>query len=94
MQQDQTFIDKCYKDKNGKVVLAQTPNLPILLWAVTALLTRFLFESGTVHTALSYAGFGLLFTWCWLEIFQGVNYFRRVLGFVILAALLWSRAQG
>ena len=85
------MLDSIFKDDTGRVVIAQFPNAPILLWAVTALLTRFLFEEGTIHTALSYAGFGLLFTWCWLEIFQGVNYFRRALGSIVMALLLISR---
>jgi hypothetical protein len=32
-----------------------------------------------------------LFTWAWQELFQGVNYFRRSLGLVVLLGAIASR---
>ncbi|HEY9908282.1 MAG TPA: hypothetical protein V6D18_11845 [Thermosynechococcaceae cyanobacterium] len=35
--------------------------------------------------------FGSLFTWAWLELFQGVNYFRRSLGLIVLLGAIASK---
>ena len=86
----QSFIEKCYKDKNGKVTLAQTPNLPIIVGLLAGLL-RSAVAHGTVHSVLDLIAFGALFTWAWLELFQGSNYFRRLLGAVVLGLLIWNR---
>jgi len=32
-----------------------------------------------------------LFTWAWQELFEGVNYFRRALGLVVLIGCIASR---
>jgi hypothetical protein len=86
----QTFIDRCYRDKNGKVVIGQKPNLPILIWISTIFII--FFTEGRLYTLIDLVGFGALFTWAWLELFDGVNYFRRVLGFIVLISLIYSRA--
>lgn len=81
------FIDKCFRDKSGDVVLAQWPNVPVIV-GVVALVLAWAFGGLLEFIALMVA-FGAWFTWAWLEVFQGVNYFRRglgVLGFVILLA--------
>jgi hypothetical protein len=44
-----------------------------------------------IHTGLDAIAFGSLFTWAWLELFQGVNYFRRALGFIVLLFAIASR---
>jgi hypothetical protein len=36
---------------------------------------------------------GSLFTWAWLELFQGVNYFRRAIGLGVFIAIIVSRIQ-
>lgn len=86
-----TFIDKAFKDTEGKWALAAAPNLPILTWFI-ALLISFLVH-GTLHILLATLQQGALFVWAWLELFQGVNYFRRSLGFVVLVYILWSAAH-
>ena len=86
----QNFIEKCYKDKNGKITLAQIPNPPLIVGLLAGLL-RSVLGHGTVHGVLDLVGFGALFTWAWLELFQGSNYFRRLLGAVVLVLLIWNR---
>ncbi len=49
-----------------------------------ASLLQLIVTSGKLHTGLVWIAFGALFTWAWLEVFQGVNYFRRALGLVVL----------
>jgi hypothetical protein len=85
----QNFIDKCLKDSEGKTVLAQKPNFPILIWLGSLLLRPIL--SGNLYTLIDLIGFGALFTWAYLELFQGINYFRRLLGLVVLIVALYSR---
>lgn len=89
MAQQQSFLEKCYKDASGRVVLFQAPNLPIIVWLVTLVLSK-LFVSGSVHDMLRVISFGALFTWAWLELFSGSNYLRRVLGFVVLVVTIFS----
>lgn len=88
-QKQQTFIEKCFKDEEGNLGLFQSPNLPVIVWLSCLLLSR-LIETGRLHDLLVLVGFGALFTWAWLELFSGTNYFRRALGLVVLAYLLYS----
>ncbi|MCC5634674.1 hypothetical protein LC593_02195 [Nostoc sp. CHAB 5844] len=83
---ENTLIDKIFRDSNGNIVIAQMPNPPLILGVVASLLT-FVFPSGTINTVLYILANGALFTWAWLEIFQGVNYFRRTLGLVVLIGM-------
>ncbi len=82
-----TLVDKTFRDSDGKIVLAQMPNLPIIVWTVTSLLAL-IFTSGKINTVLEVLANGSLFTWAWLELFQGVNYFRRALGLAVLIGII------
>ena len=82
-------VRKVFKDKNGKIVLGQKPNLPIIVWFTALLLTKI--TNSTLQDLFAIMSFGALFTWAWLELFQGVNYFRRVLGLLVLVMSIWSR---
>jgi hypothetical protein len=85
-----TRFDKIFHDDRGNLVIIQPPNLPILVW-VTVTLLKFVFQSGSVYLGLDAIAFGSLFTWAWLELFDGVNYFRRGLGLVVLIGAIASR---
>ena len=87
---ENTLLDKIFRDREGKVVLAQIPNLPLIVWIVASLL-RLIFTTGKVNIGLEAIAFGSLFTWAWEELFQGVNYFRRVLGLLVLVGLIASK---
>lgn len=84
-----TFINKCLKDKDGHWAIASAPNLPLIVWFVAMLASK-LFNGRPAQFASTVA-FGALFTWAWLELFSGVNYFRRALGLVILVAVIWNK---
>ena len=86
----ETLFDKFFCDDQGNIVIAQPPNPPIILWGVASLL-KLVFTSGLTNVALDLIAFGSLFTWAWLELFQGVNYFRRSLGFIILIGFVGFR---
>lgn len=79
-----------FKDKHGKVVVWQKLNPPIILWIVSTAASK-LIKHGTWHNLLDIVAFGAIFTWAWLEIFQGASPFRRVLGAVVLILSIRSR---
>ena len=88
-----TLFDKIFRDSDGNIVVAQLPNLPIIVW-ITASLLKLVFTTGEINTGLDALAFGSLFTWAWLELFQGVNYFRRALGLGVLIGVMVSRTVG
>lgn len=87
---ENTLVDKTFRDGNGKIVIAQMPNLPLIVWIVASLLSL-IFTSGKTNTVLDLLANGSLFTWAWLELFQGVNYFRRALGLAVLIGIIASK---
>ncbi|RAP36640.1 hypothetical protein B1207_07495 [Legionella quinlivanii] len=78
------FLD-FFRDKQNRIVIFQFPNWPLILWFVFAVLD-YLWSSNQpeVHHLWSMLRFGFIFTWAWLEITGGVNYFRRTLGLLVL----------
>ena len=86
----ETLFDKFFRDSDGNIVIAQPPNPPLILWGVASLL-QLVFTTGLTNVALDLIAFGSLFTWAWMELFQGVNYFRRTIGFVVLIGFVGFR---
>ncbi|MDF0556749.1 hypothetical protein [Kamptonema sp. UHCC 0994] len=89
---ENTLFDKVFRDSEGKIVLAQMPNPPLIVWIVASLL-KLILTTGKINLGLDLIAFGSLFTWAWEELFQGVNYFRRALGLLVLIALIASKLQ-
>ncbi|MGM3306049.1 hypothetical protein ACSQ6I_08715 [Anabaena sp. WFMT] len=89
---ENTLLNQVFRDSEGKIVLAQMPNLPLIFWIVASLL-KIIFTTGKINTGLDLLAFGALFTWAWEELFQGVNYFRRTLGFLVLVGLMALKIQ-
>lgn len=87
---ENTAVDRIFHDREGNLVIAQMPNIPLIVWAVASLL-GLIFTTGQINTALDAVAFGALFTWAWQELFAGVNYFRRALGLVVLIAAIASK---
>jgi hypothetical protein len=87
-----TLLDRTFRDSDGNIVIAQMPNLPLLVWLAATLL-ELLITKGNLHRGLDIIAFGSLFTWAWQELFQGVNYFRRALGLVMLLGIIASKLQ-
>lgn len=72
------------------IVIIQKPNLPIIVWFLS-FLASYLPLRDSLIAFFSLVSFGALFTWAWLEIFSGVNLFRRLLGISVITILLISR---
>ncbi|MDY7024651.1 MAG: hypothetical protein SWJ54_25445 [Cyanobacteriota bacterium] len=87
---DNSLFDQTFRDSEGNIVIAQPPNPPLIVGVVASLL-KFFIKSGNIYIALDAIAFGSLFTWAWLELFDGVNYFRRSLGLLGLIALVAFR---
>lgn len=78
------------QDKNGKIVLLQTPNVPIFIWGIATILGK-LVTAGRLQTFADVISFAFICIWAWLEIAQGSSNFRRALGVVILFVSICSR---
>ena len=83
-------MQNMFKDSNGKIVIAQKPNLPSIVWFVSYI-ASYLPLHDSLLAFFSLISFGALFTWAWLEIFSGVNLFRRLLGIVVMIVILIYR---
>ncbi|MTJ50429.1 hypothetical protein [Dolichospermum sp. UHCC 0259] len=84
---ENTLFDQVFRDSEGRIVIAQMPNLTLIVWIVASLL-KIVFTTGKINLGLDLIAFGSLFTWAWEELFQGVNYFRRALGLLVLISLM------
>ena len=88
--QGSTLFDRTFRDQEGKIVIAQMPNLPLLV-GLAATLLQLILPNSALKTGVDLVAFGALFTWAWQELFEGVNYFRRALGLVVLVGLITLR---
>lgn len=86
----QKIVDITFKDAQGKVVLAQKPNLPLVVAGVATLLQKFI-NYKVLSDGLNLISFGALLTWACLEAFEGVNYFRKALGFFTIILTILAR---
>jgi hypothetical protein len=87
---ESTLFDRVFRDGEGKITIGQMPNLPIIIWTVASL-SKLLFTSGVAYRSLDIIAFTALLVWALEELFQGVNYFRRALGLVVLIGLIVSK---
>ena len=81
-----------FKDDSGKVVIGQGWNYPIGAWFIFMVLARLLPDGG-LQRIVDLLAFGCISTWAWLEIFYGVNYFRRLLGLVVITIVIVGRTN-
>lgn len=82
-----TLFDRTFRDSEGKIVIAQMPNLPLMV-GLAALVVQYTLPNGKLQTGADLIAFGALFTWAWQEVFAGVNYFRRALGLIVLVSII------
>lgn len=76
-------VEAFFKDKNGKVVIGQFPSVLISLWVVLLVLNLFMHNKNVDDLQAA-----VLFAWAYLELTQGVNYFRKTLGAVVLVVVI------
>ncbi|WP_310413857.1 hypothetical protein [Chamaesiphon sp. OTE_8_metabat_110] len=84
------WFDRFFRDKDGNIVIGQLPNPPLLVWAIASVL-QLVFKTGAIYTGLDIIALIAIVIWALAELFQGVNYFRRSLGLIVLIATIASR---
>lgn len=83
-------FDQIFRDDQGNIVIAQPPNLSLATWMGASLL-KLVVSEGPAHIGLDIVASIALVIWAMQEIFDGVNYFRRGLGLVVLIIFLLTR---
>jgi hypothetical protein len=78
-----------FKDQKGRVVLWQWPNIPLCGWALSKFFAVIV-NNPSMESGFSNLGTSLLFVWAYLELTNGVNYFRRLIGLAVLSAICIS----
>ena len=81
--------ESLFKDVNGDIVLWQWPNIPLYGWIAFKVLSM-LVPAGHLRVGMEQLSSAFLFTWAFLEITKGVNYFRRLLGVIVMITLILS----
>ncbi len=85
-----TFSQKFWEDTHGRVVVWQKPNIWLTTWFIAMVIGWFL-PNGWSEKFLSFVSLFAIIIWSILELTKGVNYFRRLLGLLILLTLVVSR---
>lgn len=90
MNSSRNFSQKFWEDVQGKVIVWQSPNIWLATWFITMVAGWFL-PLGWPQKLLSYVSLLSLIVWAVLELTKGVNYFRRLIGLLVLLLLLAGR---
>lgn len=86
-----TVVDWFLRDRRtGRIVIAQRPNPPLVVWLVATAARVVLEPGGGWGVALRVVATLALGWWAVDEIGRGVNPWRRMLGSVVLAGLVVS----
>jgi hypothetical protein len=90
-----SVVDWLFRDRQtGAITIAQPPNLPIWIFVGAWLLGAVVDPSGWPGTVLEVVRTLALATWAVLEVWSGVNPFRRMLGVGALAWIAGSLLAG
>ena len=76
------------RDRSGRLAIAQAPNAAILVWVTSVVVGWFDVLDDHRSGVLTRVGQGALIVWALDEVLRGASPFRRVLGLVVLAAML------
>ena len=80
-----SYFRRFFSNRDGKIVIVQRPNVPILVWAFLQSLSYLLEKPATAIAQLGATA--ALLVWTILEIGWGASPFRRVRGGVVLRYL-------
>ena len=83
----QALFNTIFKDKHGNVVIWQWPNLALIGW-ITFSLLALIFNKGRINTGLGAIATSFIFTWSYLELTKGTNYFRRSIGLIVMVLVV------
>lgn len=87
----ETFSDRFWLDREGRLAVWQRPNLPLIVWLLTIAIQIVLGASNQISQYSKAVGAISLLVWAVLEAYKGVCYFRQLLGVfvIILMALIY-----
>jgi hypothetical protein len=74
--------------QTGEITIGQVPNIPLVVFLVAWLANLIAAPGGSVGTGLEVIAAFALLVWGVEELVWGVNPFRRLLGAVVLGALV------
>jgi hypothetical protein len=83
------MIDWFVRGKDGHVHLVQFPNIPIIGWFASRIVSDFI-ATGPMKTGFSNVSLAFLAVWSYLEIVHGLSYFRRMLGVIVAILIVYS----
>jgi hypothetical protein len=86
-QKPRSFSEKFWDDKQGNFVVWQKPNIWLWTWIVTLVIGWFI-PYGGFEKFVGLISLIALAIWAILEVYSGVNYFRRTLGVLVLLMLI------
>lgn len=81
------FWYRFWHDNHQRIVVWQTPNKFLIIWLIATILNK-LILSESVSNFMVIVATSSIMVWCFLEIRWGVNYFRRLLGLMVLIFVL------
>jgi hypothetical protein len=84
-----SILSYFFKDKHGKVVIIQWPNIPLWTWIFSKLLGQLL-PSGVLASGIEKLGSAAIFVWAYLEATAGESKFRRTIGVIVLLFMIKS----
>jgi len=90
MKNKKSYSDKFWLDKRGQVVVWQKPNIWLTTWFVTVVAGWFV-PYGWPSSTVGWVSLVALIVWAVLEVAKGVNYFRRLVGLLVLLILILVR---
>jgi hypothetical protein len=76
-----------FKDAEGKFVIMQWPNIPLMGWLVFKI-AAVISKDQSLDTTLNGLGTTFLLGWATLEITSGSNLFRKLLGLTVFIATI------
>lgn len=78
-----------FTDREGRIVIGQWPNAPLIIWIGASLLNRFVSDPG-VSNGLTFLAFASGGYWATLELLRGDSPFRRTVGAIALVLLVYG----
>jgi hypothetical protein len=85
----QSLWDRIWEDPKGKVVIWSWPNKWLWIFIGSMVLQIVLGASNTLTPAIKLIGNISLAIWAILEVYSGVNYFRKALGVCVLVLMFF-----
>lgn len=68
-----------FKDNKGKIVIGQSPNIPLIGFLVFSTIQLFT-NNSNLYSQLNIIKLSFIFLWSYLELTDGTNNFRKFLG--------------